>query len=311
MRYARAVTSLRKRPASLLVAMFYERAWRDPRLSHKFLQYWKRALEMGLLPLDATWLGVRRTCRMAPADRPNHRFWSGPSAFSAARGPWAWEGVEVERVVRAILQCGGVVEAVEHVARMSAMPYVSQYFAFGYLRNLEALGLLRLRNAAKAASAMSAGVHALTQIFPIRTWWYRIGKLRLHGGCKFRLGDAALVVCETAKALQCLGFSLPRDVEGGDAEFIEEFGAGCGSALISFLQSCTPLTLDELHAEVGIRSSETALVDRFFPRTRTAWDRRPHFCRGSESGAPLLLRRLRHSGYMVSTCDPTESMEHA
>ena len=304
LRFAREFRVLRKDQLSLVVAMLYERAWRDPVISRQFLQHFRSALEGGRSPLDATWKAIVMARELAPAETPNHRFWPGPSAFCAARGPWAWKPHDVEAIARKMLDSGFVVDAVVFVQKWSSIPYMSDYFAFGYLRNLEASGMIRLRNSAKAASAMSEGVADLTALCPIALW----GKVLQRGvGLTqgiFHDGDTALVVCETAKALHCLGFTLSsKDSTGADL-LAEELGSGCGPMLVEFLQSCRPLTISEVCLEVGVRSTETALVNRYFPATRASWDTHPHVCRGSESIAPLLLKQLRSRGYLVSCSGP-------
>ena len=197
----------------------------------------------------------------------------------------------------------GPVDAAAFVARLSELPFVSGYFAFTFLRIAEHMGIVRLRNAHTVAASMSSTVAALTGIVPIDVWMKTLrcaGPLR---GSGFGLGDASLVVCETSKALQCFGFSAPKDSEADHALFLEEVGSGAGSALIQLLQLCAPLSQTEIMAQHGVRSTEAAEVDKYFPKTSCKFDRYPHVCKGSESLAPLLLTQLQHRGYLIDTCN--------
>ena len=308
LRFAHEMRSHSKDDVSLLIALFFERAWRDAALSRHFLRAWIQLRVAGMTPVTATWRAIIRTCALAPPDQPNHRFWSGPSAFSAAKGPWHWDHKVLEQVARAMVQHRGPIDAAEYVRRLSELPYVSDYFAYTFLRIAETLGLVRLRKADTVAASMSGTVAALTSIVPIQTWLKTLRSAEPLRGCDFGLGDASLVVCETSKALQCFGFSSPKNSQEDHAAFLEEVGSGCGSALIRLLQSCDPLAQTDIMAEHGVRSTEAALVDKHVPTTSAKFDRSPHVCKGSETLAPLLLRQLQRRGYLIASCDSDGSV---
>ena len=187
--------------------------------------------------------------------------------------------------------------------RLSELPYVSGNFAYTFPRIAETLGIVRLRNAHTVAASMSGTVKALTGIVPIQAWLKTLRRSVPLRGSDFGLGDASLVVCETSKALQCLGFSVPKNCWADHTAFLEEVGSGCGYALIRLLQSCDPLPQTDIMAQHGVRSTEAALVDKYFPTTSAKFDRTPHVCRGSENLAPLLLRQLQMRGYLIASCD--------
>ena len=68
LRFAREMRSHSKDRVSLLIALFFERAWRDAALSRQFLQTWCQLLGAGLAPVIATWRAIIRTRARAPAD---------------------------------------------------------------------------------------------------------------------------------------------------------------------------------------------------------------------------------------------------
>ena len=308
LRFAHEMRSRSKDDVSLLIALFFERAWRDAALSRKFLQAWCELRVAGVAPLIATWRAITRTRALAPADQPNHRFWSGPSVFSAAKGPWFWDHNVLDQIARDMVRHRGPIDAAAFVERLSELPYVSGYFAYTFLRIAETLGIVRLRNAHTVAASMSGTVGALTGIVPIQAWLKSLRRSGPLRGSDFGLGDASLVVCETSKALQCFGFSAPKNSQEDHAAFLEEVGSGCGSALIRLLQSCDPLAQTDIMAEHGVRSTEAALVDKHFPTTSAKFDRSPHVCKGSETLAPLLLRQLQRRGYLIASCDSDGSV---
>lgn len=291
-----------------LLALLYERSWRDPRLSAYFLSRQAVNLRLHSCPLQATWKSVRQTRAKAPATLPDHRFWPGPAALNAARGPWAWEESTVLGVVEGILACKGGVDAADMVAEMKQLPYISGYFAFGYLRDLHAAGLIHLREAGSAASAMSDNVAAGTSICPLPVW--RKALVRSDGRTPrtFQYGDAALVVCETVKALQALGFNIGGGALDCTSDPVQELGGGAGHMLLEFLERCAPLTSQQVHARTGVRSTETSLVDRYLASTSESWDASTHACKGSESLVPLLLPQMRHHGFLV--CGVTGGVGH-
>ena len=305
LRFAKIMRAVNRDLMALLVALLYERAWRDPVLSRRFLDHFTAACSAGHLPLEAAWLSIRKTRVLAPASRADHRFWSGPSAFAAAAGPWQWEKVVIESLARDIARHHDRINAQVYVAKLSALPYVSDYFAFSYLRTLEVLQCVTLHNVEPAAAAMSHTVASLTSICSLQGWSKYLCSLRLPGMRHCRIGDVTLIICETAKALQCLGFDVPKGAQVDRASFLEAFGGGCGRTLLNLLQVCEPLPCLELRAERGVRSTEAALIDNYFPRTRAAWDRELHVCRGSESLAPELRKMLGKQGYLFASPQPT------
>ena len=308
LRFAREMRSHSKDNVSVLIALFFERAWRDAALSRQFLLTWTKFRIAGVDPVLATWRAIIRTRALSPADQPNHRFWSGPSAFAAAKGPWHWDHNALEQVARDMVRHRGPIDAAAFVERLSELPYVSGYFAYTFLRIAETLGIVRLRNAHTVAASMSGTVGALTGIVPIQIWLKTLRHTRSLRDNDFGLGDASLIVCETSKALQCLGFSVPKNSQEDHAAFLEEVGGGCGYALIRLLQSCDPLPEADIMAEHGVRSTEAASVNKHFPTTSANFDRTPHVCKGSENLAPLLLRQLQSRGYLIACCDSDGSL---
>ena len=301
LRFAREMRATSRHLVSLLLALWYERAWRNPVLSRAFLHAFQRQCASGHTPLAATWLSIMQTRRLAPRVTPNFRFWHGPNAFNAAAGPWVWQPRVLEHLLRDISRHRTSLDAGVYAAKLSALPYVSAYNAFAYLRTLQALGCMTLRKADVAAAAMSSTVAALTRICPLSSWCRGIRWSSYSGGLLVQPGDAALVVCETAKAVNGLGFAVPKDSKVSIVFFVRAFGSGNGRNLLLFLRKCKPLSEASLRREEGVRSTEARLVDQYFPRTRAAWDRAPHVCRGSESLVRFLRQQLESQGFLISS----------
>ena len=194
LRFAREMRSHSRDNVSVLIALFFERAWRDAALSRQFLRAWSKLRVAGVAPVTATWRAIIRTRALSPADQPNHRFWSGPSAFSAAKGPWHWDHNVLEQVARDMVRHRGPIDAAAFVERLSELPYVSGYFAYTFLRIAETWGIVRLRNAHTVAASMSGTVGALTGIVPIQAWLKTLRRSGPLRGSDFGLGDASLVV---------------------------------------------------------------------------------------------------------------------
>ena len=304
LRFGHAFRRITRSPRATLVALLYERAWRHPRLSAHLLRRQRLNSRLCASALEATWKSITETHVKAPASRPNHQFWPGPSAFSAARGPWLWQRSDVEDVMQCILASRNNVNATVMAAKLTCIPHISSYFAFGFLRDLQAAGLIRLHHAVCSASEMSSNVATAAAMCPLPAW--RNALLRYHGHVrsKFGYGDTALVACETIKALHTLGFRDGR--QGGEAAdaLVQEIGGGGGQMLLQSLQQCRPLSWQDVVAHTGVRSTETSLVDECLPQVSAWWEATPHACKGSESLSPLLLAQLRSRGFLMHSVPP-------
>ena len=286
---------------ALLTCLFYERAWRDPRLSRRFLSTFRKALQRGGGAADAAWQAIVATRRLAPSDKPNHRYWQGPAAFHAAKGPWMWQRRDIEGLATELYGSRARVDAEAFVTKLSGLPCVSAYFAFTYLRMVETLGVVQLHNGEKVAATMSGTVRALTSICPVSEWFKHMRRLPGVDKDCFTLGDTTLLVCETAKAPQSLGLTVPRQDSHILPEFTTELGTSLGAALLSLLAATPPLPLEQVCKEDGARSTEASEVDKHFPPTSSSRDQVRHICRGSESVAPMLVQQLRRNGFLVDT----------
>ena len=136
-------------PVALLSCLFYERAWRDPKLSRRLLTVFGKALQSSCGAADAAWRAIVATRRQAPADKPNHRYWQGPAAFHAAKGPWMWQRSDIEDLAKELYGSRAQVDADAFVTKLSGLPYVYAYFAFTYLPMAETLGIIKLHNGEK------------------------------------------------------------------------------------------------------------------------------------------------------------------
>ena len=117
------------------------------------------------------------------------------------------------------------------------MPYVSIYFAYVFLRIAQTLNIMRRRNGHTVASSTRFSVGALTGIVLMQAWFKTLRKARSLRDSDFGPGTAALSVCETSQALQCLELLVPKNSEEDHAAFLEKVGGGCRYALIRLLQS--------------------------------------------------------------------------
>ena len=74
LRFAREMRATSEHLLSLLLALWYERAWRDPLLSVAFLRHFADQCAAGRDPLSATWASTMQSRSVAPQNRPNFRF---------------------------------------------------------------------------------------------------------------------------------------------------------------------------------------------------------------------------------------------
>ena len=293
---------------ALLTCLFYERAWRDPRLSRRLLIVFRKAVQRRGRAPDAAWQEIVATRRLAPGNRPNHRFAHVPAAFHAAMGLRKWKCRDIEGLATELYGCRARVDAEAFVAKLSGLLSVSAYFAFSYLRMVETLGVVQLHNGARVAATMTGTVRALTSICPVSEWFKHMRRLPGVDKTSFTLGDTTLLVCETAKALQSLGFTVPRHDSHLLPEFITELGTSVGSALLSLLAATPPLPEEQVCKIGGVRSTEASEVDKYFPPTKSTWDQVKHVCRGSESIAPMLVQQLHRNGFLVETSDAVDDL---
>ena len=299
LRFGSAFKRVTKDTTCTVVALLYERCWRDPQLSAYLLSRQAANRRRHRSVMEATWKSVRETRAKTSARGADHRFWSGPAALNASQAPWAWDEAEVLGKVKSLLASRRCVDAAAHVAEMSQLPFVSRYFAFGFLRELHAGGFIHLREAADTAATMSDNVEAGASICPLPIWRRALVSSGGRTSQNFQYGDMALVACETLKSLQALGFCIGSGAVTPGRDPLQELGNGAGHMLLQFLEQCEPLHLHEVQAVSGVRSTEASLVDRFLPQTAKAWDASPHWCRGSESLTPLLLPQMQRWGFLV------------
>ena len=308
LRFGLAFKRLTKDITCTVVALLYEKCWRDPKLSAFLLKTQAMNLRNSPSVMEATWRSVRQTRAKTRASSADHRFWTGPAALNASRAPWVWDEATVLAVVKRILESRRSVDAAAMVAELGQLAFVSRYFAFGFLRDLHAGGFIHLREAAGTAAAMSDTVAAGASICPLPTWRRAVFRSGGRTPQNFEYGDVALLACETLKSLQVLGFCVGRAVVSPDRDPLQELGNGAGHMLLEFLEQCEPLSLQDVQKISGVRSTEASLVDKFLPQTAAVWDASPHCCRGSESLTPLLLPQMRHTGFLVASV--SSEVEH-
>ena len=109
-------------------------------------------------------------------------------------------------------------------------------------------------------------------------------------------GDGALQLCETRKALVCLGL-LPAKPEIGLQATQTALGSKAASALLVALRHMEPLEGATLTAAGCARDRERAEVNSELAVASTSWDCLPHFCRGSESLVKEFAKALRAHGW--------------
>ena len=212
-----------------------------------------------------------------------------------------WQRSDIEDLAKELYGSRAQVDADAFVTKLSGLPYVYAYFSRSRTCPWQRRWALSSCTMVKSAATMSGTVRALTSICPVSEWFKHMRRLPgVDKDCS-TLGDTTLLVCETAKALQSLGFTVPRHDSHLLPEFINDFGTSCGAAPLSLLAATPPLPLEQVCKEDGVRSTKASEVDKHFPPTRSAWDQVRHVCRGSESVVPMLVQQLRRDGFLVET----------
>ena len=129
---------------------------------------------------------------------------------------------------------------------------------------------------------------------------YQNLKTHLRKDPKFKnlqIGDAALIYCETGKALVSLGI-LPkhRNICPEDAKTcLTSLGA---RLLHQVLDKTEPLPEDVLTDAPSKQFEESKNLDDHLPSMRRRWDQEPHYCKGSEHQVSRASTRLRSHGWL-------------
>ena len=251
--------------------------------------------------MEAAWKAVAQVRRRKEAQQQNAVLWKGPVGLVCRDFVKSLRAATVVDVIARLRLSTGVVNAELAAKTLSELPHVSCYSAFSLLRIMpECLGV-QMSDAEKAARTMSDTVVAMEEVMPLQTALRMSAVASRCSTQELSFGDAALVLCETGKALVVLGVLPAATTEWTSDLMRNAFASKATTALIKALRSQQPIT-DELRNTIKCaRAAERGLVDAAMPTTRFLWDRDPHFSEGAEMIACLASKRLEGCGWL----DPT------
>ena len=114
-------------------------------------------------------------------------------------------------------------------------------------------------------------------------------------------GDAALLLCEAAKALVVLGVLPPNTAEWTSDALRTAFASKATTALLKNLSKQIAFSDEDISHIACPRAREGKDINAALPPTRCSWDSEPHYCIGAEMMAQLAAKRLARIGWL----DPT------
>jgi len=223
------------------------------------------------------------------------RFWSGCAALSAAQMVNSVQRRTITTIAQFLTKTEQV-HVTTAMAQLRSWDGVGPYHAYDTLRSLRAVLGLKLRCEQQAAKNMSMKVAMLAGILPLAEV-VRIVR-QAHGAQrqKVHLGDAALTLCETGKALNKFGILRPqKQYTKGELEAV--LSCAETAQLLNALETCDPLTETELVAKRSKWHAEQRQLDACMPKTEELWDKEHHYAVGSEYLTSLYTSALRRRGW--------------
>ena len=298
MRVAHAVRSLGGNRRAVLLVLLVDRALRQPALSQALIRGFQKFVITESDPVMAAWKAFCQVRRLKAALKLNSQFWKGPAKFHSVDFIRSLNAVSLMDVLSRMPIEEDKLDATAATNVLSELPYVSRYGAFSLVRILPACFGVTLTESAAPAKQMSDGVGLLESFVSLHTGIRMSAKASRCVIREVGPGDAALILCESAKAMVVLGV-LPSST----AQWTEEILRTClaskaTTALVKSLSKLKPLTDDKIFSISGARCQETKLVNKSMPPTRCVWDRAPHFCHGSEQLTSLVCNEMRKAGWM-------------
>ena len=300
-RMMRLAAALRSRGASLnatCLLLLVDRALRRAHLTARLLRLYVRHQATARSSMEAAWKAVVDIRRLPESREQNAVFWKGPASLNCRDFVRSLAAPAVVDVIERLQLGSQPLDATHAVSTLSELPHVSRYSAFAMLRVLPACLNVRLRGTEAVARSISSTVSSMERMVALPA----ARRLAARGsGCALRDvddGDAALILCESSKALVVLGVLPAASSEWSEQRLQEALASKATTALLKALRSKQPVADEELRGLTSWRAQEGRLIDDAMPKTRAAWDRDPHFCAGSEMVAALLSKTLQGVGWL-------------
>ena len=295
LRLARALKAVGISARMLCLMLMVDRPLRDARLPQVMYRCYRSLRARGMEESCAAWRSIQMAVRKHRAYGSRSCFWPGPAAITAADMVASLEK-PVLMTLAADFTSTKCIDMNDAIRALSAWPGAGAYHAYDTLRMLRAVMGLRLRGEKEAALSMSSNVSMLSHVISLRDVLAMVRQRCRGYVCGVHAGDAALVLCESKKALVAMGL-LGRGKEYSKHE-LNSVLAGPKAACLLFALECSQRLPDEvLKGGPGKRHSERKQLDSCFPVTRAAWDRSPHYAVGSEHLAGRFMPALRRRGW--------------
>ena len=297
LRLTQKLVELRASTPEVVMALLFDRAWRDPARTNRLIRNWGR-VPLKNVGVDAMWQCIITERRRMSPTTLNSKYWSGPSAFHNAAMVHEWRKQDVVALAFDVAAASRKLNAKVLLPQMMALPRMARYNAYAMFRVLEmALGATSCNSHVYAAS-MSKGVAALSSVLTLAD------VIRAHPGRKHGIkrsmtnGDAALLMCETGKALVRLGLLTTNFAEQPREHVLRMLAGKPACFLEKCLRQVPALGVQTLQKAQRPRSQEWLDVDKHMPMTEAWWDTGNHFCRGSESLVSEIRPQLVKLGWM-------------
>ena len=297
MRLACALRAAGASERTVCLLLLADRPLRDARISRLMLQTFIRKSRCTCSETQAAWSSIHAGIRRHRKYGSRSCFWEGPSALSAARMVSSLRRQSLVAVAE-YLTASKSVDTSRAMAQLRSLNDVGSYHAYSTLRSLRAVMGLGLRAEHEAAGNMSPTVSMLTSLLPLREVMQTMRSHVRPREDAVNVGEAAMAVCETRKALTRFGL-----LAGGHTYPACELHARLASAnayrLLRALEACEPLSTSVIAAAGGLFRAEQQQLDACFPVTSETWDSDPHYAAGSYHLTSHFLPALRRRGWFV------------
>ena len=292
-RLVAALLKLGASRAEVVFFLLYDMSFRDASWTANILAQYRKRRDSGAINCMRAVMQRKGKTRRSP-------FWKGYAAINAAHSLDKWDMQEVWRIANAVVTSGsarGEVNVDAAIELLCELPYMKAYHAYGLLRVLSqsGVGLTLSGDIEKHAQEMNERVNCFFTLLPYQNLKTH---LRKHPKLKnIQIGDAALIYCETGKALVSLGI-LPKH-RNTCPEDAKTFLTSLGARLLNqVLDQTEPLPEDVLTDAPSKQFEESKNLDDHLPRMRRRWDQEPHYCKGSEHQVSRASTRLRSHGWL-------------
>ena len=295
LRVAHACRNLGGSPRTVCAVLLVDRPLRDARVSRVMLQCFQKLRQQGLAEDEAGWQSILAGIRKHRALGCRSAFWRGPTALCAAR---TVEGIRKNSLMdlASKLVSGTAMQADAVMGELTAWPGVGAYHAYDTMRALRAVLGTQFRQEREAAEGMSNNVATLQSVLPLPDMALLLRQHHRRDATRVHAGDAALVSCESKKALTRLGLLTPPKKYSAE-ELRATLGGPQAARLLFALQACDPLSEVDLAGSDRQEHQERPQLDECLPPSRAHWDQTPHYAVGSEYLVGRFLPSLRRRGW--------------